>query len=124
MIRPRRWRRWGKWTAAAIAVLLAVIWFASGWVGLHWMWDSPPHRRVVNAGAGSLRVAVYFHKGESGPPWPGEISLWWASDWGGRAPRWRSWFVWQWNEVAIPLWVCHLSRRGAGPLPPRPPPST
>jgi hypothetical protein len=135
MTRPRRggWRWWGKWTAAVITVLLAAVWFASGWWIVAWVWDPANGTTALNVWAGSLKVSAgprtpKFPRGQfegmmglrdprswqvsqDYGPWPGTIELTRLSELAPEWPRPFWYFRPTWTsvprltEVSIPLWI-------------------
>jgi hypothetical protein len=111
MKRPRRgWRWWGKWVATSAAVLIAVVWFVSGWVGVLGYagrfgdayvsvgagrfvttWSDSP---VPSKEGPSLRVMRFGPKLRGSWRWSG---------------RWGTSPATDINEIAIPLWMPFLA---------------
>jgi hypothetical protein len=109
MTRPRRWRCWGKWTAAAITVLLAAVWVASGWWVVAWHWASTANVKGFSVGAGRLRASKFETSSSDWGPWPGAIHSWRVSETGEHAPLWLHGLYWkrtrQVVDVEGPLWI-------------------
>ena len=110
MTRPRRWCWWGKWTALALAVVVAMVWHASGW------WDASLEgpcgtaRLTLGLGPG----AVHFQRidGMSSSQWTWDglrrpaPSLGWGFEYGRAHFRGVSPFESLW--ISVPLWAPFL----------------
>jgi hypothetical protein len=109
MTRPRRWRWWGKWATAAITVLLAAVWFASGWV-CRFQWCAIGSDHHVGLGIGLGRVCCAYTV--SLPDGIVQHVVAWVSgvDGAGVRPLWRWSFMHSRSTIGdlllvVPLWL-------------------